>query len=80
MRIFKRRRQLKTKVYLKLILEELQDIHSVMVEIENRNQRMNWELMSQENDIKKLKEENKNLKKKLKEEKCKKQSKNCNKK
>lgn len=69
MKIFKRIKQLKTKEYLKLILEELQDIHSMLEESDNRNQRINWELMSQEDDIKKLKEENKNLKKKLKEEK-----------
>ena len=69
MKIFKRRKQLRIKQYLKLILEELQEIGCVIKEVQNRDQKVDWLMLSQEDDIKKLKEENRKLKKQMKGEK-----------
>jgi septal ring factor EnvC (AmiA/AmiB activator) len=51
----------------KEILEELKEIHSIIEDEQRENRDLNWLLISQDEDIKKLKERNKELKKLLKE-------------
>lgn len=67
MKIFKRRKQ---KINIqKEILEELREIHSILENEQSENQKLYWLLLNQDNDIRRLKEKNKELTKQLKEEK-----------
>ena len=47
---------------LKDILDELREIHSILADEQDENKKLNWLLLSQDNDIRKLKEKNKELK------------------
>jgi uncharacterized protein YhaN len=62
MKIFKKRNNIK-----KEILEELKEIHFIIEDEQKENRDLNWLLISQDEDIKKLREKNKELKKELKE-------------
>lgn len=48
-------------------LEETNELLQNLVEDSNENQKLNWIVLSQDDDIRKLKEKNKELKEKLKE-------------
>ena len=65
MKVFKRRKQ---KINIKKeILAELREIHSILENEQSENQKLYWLLLNQDNDIRKLKEKNKELTKQLKE-------------
>lgn len=50
----------------KAILDELVDVKSILKESQNENKSLNWVILSLEDDIRKLKEKNIDLKNKLK--------------
>lgn len=49
------------------ILKVLKEIHSILEDEQSENKKLHWLLLSQDNDIRKLKEKNKDLKNMLKE-------------
>ena len=55
--------------YNKEILNELKEIHSILGDEQKENTKLYWLILSQDNEIRKLKEKNKKLKKQNKEEK-----------
>ena len=56
---------------LKDILDELKEINSILADEQDENRNLHWLLLSQDNDIRKLKEKNKELKEICKNDKTK---------
>lgn len=52
----------------KEILQILKEIYSILEDEQSENKKLQWLLLSQDNDIRKLKEKNKDLKNQLKEQ------------
>ena len=50
--------------YSEEILNELKEIHSILGDEQEENTKLYWLILSQDNEIRKLKEKNKELKKK----------------
>ena len=51
------------------ILNELKEIHSILGDEQEENEKLHWLILSQDNEIRKLKEKNKEIKQQKKEEK-----------
>ena len=58
-------KRISKKRLLNMILDELIEIHSILEDEQSENKSLHWLLITQDDDIKKLKEKNKELKNKL---------------
>lgn len=63
-----KKRKMRSKDIQKSMLEELIEIKEILRETQSENKSSNWIILSLEDDIKKLKEKNRNLKNQLKKE------------
>lgn len=62
-----KKRKKSSRKLLAMILDELIEIHEILDNEQSENKSLHWLLISQDDDIKKLKEKNKELKNKLKQ-------------